>query len=160
MIILLEPDHTVQCVLFVCSQAESPVSFCKPVRAVTDGIMLQSSVWNGLIGSRNCLEDCLGAYTPTLSSPRPKWMSFPFTWTRIRNQEMRSQRMQHLSHLGMCRKGIFSELLFHFFQLLPLFEGYLTNLLLDFLTWHIVYSTPFKKKSFWIYVYHTLSSPL
>lgn len=66
----------------------------------------------------------------------------------------------HLSHLGMCRKGIFSELLFHFFQLPPLFEGCLTNLSLDFLTWHIVCSIPFKKKSFWIYKHHTLTSTL
>lgn len=74
-----------------------------------------------------------------------KWMSFPFTWTRIGIQETWSQRMQHLSHLGMCRKAVFSELLFKVFQFSPFFEGCLTNLLLDFLTWDTMCSIAFKK---------------
>lgn len=55
MIILWEPDNTVQYESFVCSQPESPVSFCKPVRAVTDGIMLQNSILNGLFGRQKLL---------------------------------------------------------------------------------------------------------
>lgn len=84
--------------------------------------------------------------TPSLSLPMDE---FPIRLDKNQNPsgETGSQRMQHLSHLEMCRKGTFSELLFSVFQFSSFFEGHLTNLLLDFLTWHTMCSTAFKRNS-------------
>lgn len=116
--------------------------------------MLRSNVWKVLLGRQKLFGRVSCCLHPHFLSPT-KWMSFPFLWTRIRIQETWSQRMQHLSHLRMSRKGIFSELLYRVFQFSPFFEGCLSNLLLDFLTWHTTCSAAFLKKSFWIYAHHT-----
>lgn len=118
-IILLEPDHTVQCVPFVCSQAENPVSFCKPTRAVTDGITLQSSAWNVLLGRQKLfgrVSWCL--YPPFLPPRQNGWVSHSL------EQESESKRCEakgcNICPIWGCGEKQYSLSYFFIFSNYPL----------------------------------------
>lgn len=138
-------SHCAVCAFVVSSQAENSVGFCKPMRAVTDRIMLLTNVWNGLLRRQKLfgrVSWCLyPLFLPSLPSPPNGWVSHSL------GQESESKRCEakgcSFCPICGCAENEYSELLFRVFQSSPSFEECLSNWLLDFLTWHTMCSAAF-----------------
>lgn len=127
-------SHCAVCAFVVSSQAENSVGFCKPMRAVTDRIMLLTNVWNGLLRRQKLFGRVSWCLYPLFlpSLPSPPMDEFPIHLDKNQNpRDVKPKDAASVPSVDVQKTNILSYFLGFSNLPLPLKNAYPTDYLIS-----------------------------